>query len=141
MCEPRGRYSSVDRSGPRSEEAGSEGNEKMMVQIIAGLFSAALVASGLAILLAGRSIFIAARFVLGWLAALVAAILALATAAAIAFDYLANHIERPISCFGRCKHLGSLRNFHRRLARHETTPRRHSELAEPRRSERAEPCE
>jgi holliday junction DNA helicase RuvA len=65
----------------------------MMVQIIAGLFSAALVVSGLAILLAGRSIFIVARFVLGWLAALVAAILALATAAAIAFDYLANHMS------------------------------------------------
>jgi RuvA, C-terminal domain len=93
MREPRGRYSSVDRSGPRSGEAGPERNEKMMVQIIAGLFSAALVASGLAILLAGRSIFIAARFVLGWLAALVAAILALATAAAIAFDYLANHMS------------------------------------------------
>lgn len=65
----------------------------MMVQIIAGLFSAALVASGLAILLAGPSIFIAARFVLGWLAALAAAILALAAAAVMAFDYLANHMS------------------------------------------------
>jgi hypothetical protein len=65
----------------------------MMVQIIAGLFSAALIASGLAILLAGPSIFIAARFVLGWLAALVAAILALATAAAVACEYLAIHMR------------------------------------------------
>jgi RuvA, C-terminal domain len=65
----------------------------MMVQIIAGLFSAALIASGLAILLAGSSIFIVARFVLGWLAALAAAILALAAAAVMVFDYLANHMS------------------------------------------------
>jgi RuvA, C-terminal domain len=65
----------------------------MTSQIIASLVSAALIAAGLAMVLAGPSIVIAARFIFGWFAAFVAIILALAALTTMAVEYLANHVS------------------------------------------------
>jgi hypothetical protein len=64
----------------------------MMVQIIAGLASVALIAAGLAMIFAGRSILIAARFVIGWFALFVAIAFATAAGAIAALNYLASHM-------------------------------------------------
>jgi uncharacterized membrane protein SirB2 len=64
----------------------------MMAHILPGLVSAMLIAAGLAMLLAGPSILIVGRFLLGWLAAFLALILALVVGAVMAFEYVATHV-------------------------------------------------
>jgi uncharacterized membrane protein SirB2 len=64
----------------------------MMAHILPGLVSAMLIAAGLAMLLAGPSILIFGRFLLGWLAAFLALILALVVGAVMAFEYVATHV-------------------------------------------------
>jgi RuvA, C-terminal domain len=64
----------------------------MTAHILPGLLSAALIAAGLAMVLAGPSILIVARFLLGWAAALLAVVLALAVGAVLAFEYVATHV-------------------------------------------------
>jgi hypothetical protein len=63
-----------------------------MAHILPGLVNAMLIAAGLAMLLAGPSILIVGRFLLGWLAAFLALILALVVGAVMAFEYVATHV-------------------------------------------------
>ena len=92
MREPRGSHSPSDRSGPRSEAVGPAKRIKTTAHILPGLVSAMLIAAGLAMLLAGPSILIVGRFLLGWLAAFLALILALVVGAVMAFEYVATHV-------------------------------------------------
>lgn len=62
-----------------------------MTQTIAFLASGALLAFAIATLLAGRSLWFVARTVIGWSAAVLAVVLALAAFALIALRYLADH--------------------------------------------------
>jgi RuvA, C-terminal domain len=62
-----------------------------MSQVIAYLASGALFALAIAMLFAGRSVLLVAHLVIGWSAALLALILALAAFAVVGFGYMSNH--------------------------------------------------
>src|SRR6185437_4950191 len=62
-----------------------------MTQLVAYLVSAALFAFAIALLLAGRSLFVAARLIVGWLAALAALALGLLALATLGFEKLVSH--------------------------------------------------
>jgi hypothetical protein len=69
----------------------SSDKETGMNQIIASLASGALLALAIALLFAGRSIVLVARFVIGWTAAILAFVLALAALAVVALGYMSDH--------------------------------------------------
>jgi hypothetical protein len=69
-----------------------------MSQLIVYLASGALFALAVAMLFAGRSVLLVARLVIGWSAAFLALILALAAFTVVAFGYFADHAPAaPIS--------------------------------------------